>query len=212
MIVYVIKNTLNDKVYVGQTTRPIKDRWKQHVRCSKKHNYPISRAILKHGKENFTIEEIDGANSLSELNYLETHYIYKFNSLAKESGYNVLLGGNNKRMPKSVKEKISKSLKGVSKISNISKELKSKIAKENGSKTFNNFENWALANGSKWFEVYKAIKTKDKKYTRGKFIGKWLTSINCSKDLGITSSHIRNCLLNNRKQHKGYIFTYTKEK
>ena len=72
----------------------------------------ISRAIAKYGKENFTIEEIDGANSLSELNYLEKHYICKFNSLDKKCGYNVRPGGSNSTHSLSSRLKISKKAKG----------------------------------------------------------------------------------------------------
>lgn len=88
MVIYKITNTINKKVYVGQTIRPLKKRWWEHKKKSQQSDLPLYRAMRKYGKENFTIEEIDGANSQTELNYLETHYIYNLNSLTSKNGYN----------------------------------------------------------------------------------------------------------------------------
>ncbi len=93
MLVYKITNTINDKVYVGQTTQTIKKRWNGHKCDSKKRpSMLISRAIRKHGIENFTIEEIGGANNISELNYQEWLLVHKHNSL-HPNGYNMMEGG-----------------------------------------------------------------------------------------------------------------------
>ena len=94
MFIYKASNKINGKIYIGQTTVSIKKRWIDHCKPSRGKVSAISNAIQKHGRENFTIEEIDGANSLSELNYLEKYYICKFNSLSP-SGYNLQIGGNN---------------------------------------------------------------------------------------------------------------------
>lgn len=64
----------------------------------------ISSAIKKYGKENFSVEEIDGANSLSELNYLEQHYIFIFNTRCPV-GYNITNGGRNFKHSKESVEK-----------------------------------------------------------------------------------------------------------
>lgn len=90
MIIYKITNNINGKVYIGQTKQTIKKRWSQH--CSISGNMFIQRSIRKHGKENFTIEEIDGANDITELSYLEEHYIHIYNSMTP-IGYNVKKGG-----------------------------------------------------------------------------------------------------------------------
>ena len=125
MIVYKITNTLNRKIYIGQTVQSLNNRWKQHLRDSKKDlDFPIYRAIKKYGPENFRIEEIDGANSLSELNYLETHYIHRFDSLVIKNGYNILVACKNFRMPDSIKDKISKALKGKKKYNTLVKKKK----------------------------------------------------------------------------------------
>jgi group I intron endonuclease len=211
LVIYKVTNTVNDKVYIGQTIRPLSDRWKQHLRDGRSFNYPFYRAIRKYGEDSFIIEEIDGANSLSELNYLEQHYIYMFKSLTDQNGYNILPGGKNFKMPQSVRDKISNSLLGRKQIPKISKEEKSGIARVNGLKLVKD-EKWAISNGSKPFRVYKAIRVSFRKknqlsvYKKGEYVGEWLMTTECAKDLKINSGHIRSCLINTRKQHKGYLF------
>lgn len=89
LIVYKITCLITMKCYIGITSRSLKERWDSH--CCTNYCPKLSKAIKKYGKENFIIEEIDGANSLSELNYKEQHWIYKLNTI--EDGYNVLKGG-----------------------------------------------------------------------------------------------------------------------
>lgn len=78
---------------------------------SRKSGLPLYRAMRKYGIENFHIEEIDGANSQSELNYLETHYIYKNNSLTP-NGYNsTVLTSSGLKHSEETKQKISNKIK-----------------------------------------------------------------------------------------------------
>ena len=96
MIIYKITNKLNNLIYIGQTINSIKVRWNSHVSDSKRvKKHPFYNAIKKYGKENFTIEEIGGANSIAELNYQEWLLIHKNNTLWP-NGYNLKEGGDNK--------------------------------------------------------------------------------------------------------------------
>lgn len=92
MFIYKISNTINKKVYIGQTVRSIKRRFNQH--CLSKRSI-IGKAIQKYGREYFSIKEISGANSLAELNYQEWLLVYKYNSLAP-NGYNLKEGGGSR--------------------------------------------------------------------------------------------------------------------
>jgi group I intron endonuclease len=91
MIIYKIKNKINEKIYIGQTKGSIQDRFNQH--CN---NIPtdsaITAAIRKYGKENFQIEEIAKADNQEQLDVLEKTYIQLTNSLAP-NGYNLKTGG-----------------------------------------------------------------------------------------------------------------------
>ena len=106
MIIYKITNTINKKVYIGQTVRALRKRWWEHKKDSETSELPLYRAMRKYGPENFTIEEIDGANSQSELNYIELHHIYLFNSISP-NGYNLRIGGSQGTHSQETRDKIS---------------------------------------------------------------------------------------------------------
>lgn len=88
MFIYKISNSINNKVYIGQTIRPIEKRFKRHINDAI--NYVLdthfARAIRKYGKENFYIEEIDRANDQEELNLKEQYWIRYYDSV--NNGYN----------------------------------------------------------------------------------------------------------------------------
>jgi group I intron endonuclease len=117
MIIYKITNTINDKVYIGQTIVKLSDRISGHYADSKRDRITrcktkISKAIFKYGFENFHFEIIDKALSQEELNEMEEKYIKIFNSNIDKYGYNLLLGGHqNGKHSEETKAKISASLK-----------------------------------------------------------------------------------------------------
>lgn len=88
MFIYKISNNINDKVYIGQTIRPIEDRFRRHINDAINNNLDthFARAIRKYGKENFFIEEIDSAGTQDELNLKEQYWIRYFDSI--NNGYN----------------------------------------------------------------------------------------------------------------------------
>lgn len=88
MWIYKITNIQNNKVYIGQTIRPIKERFHRHINDAMNNilDTHFARAIRKYGKDNFIIEEIDNANSQDELNKKEQYWIQHYNSV--NEGYN----------------------------------------------------------------------------------------------------------------------------
>lgn len=93
MIIYKITNKKNNKVYIGQTRQTLKQRWTDHTKPSAHFCFLLKRAIEKYGKENFTIEKIDTANSIEELDSKEKNWIQHYKSYDYNFGYNRLLGG-----------------------------------------------------------------------------------------------------------------------
>jgi group I intron endonuclease len=93
-IIYLIRNTLNGKVYVGQTKNGLKGRWSDHV-YSARHGseWRIHQAIRKHGPDAFTIEQIEAAETDVELNAKETALIAVHRSCDYLHGYNMEPGG-----------------------------------------------------------------------------------------------------------------------
>ena len=88
MFIYKISNDINNKVYIGQTIRPIEDRFKRHINDAINNilDTHFARAIRKYGKENFHIEMIDSAETQEELNLKEQYWINYFDSI--NNGYN----------------------------------------------------------------------------------------------------------------------------
>lgn len=88
MIVYKITNQINGKVYIGQTTRTLKQRFERHKQdaLSNRLNTHFARAIRKYGPENFTAEIIDTAETQEELTQKEYYWIGYYH--ACENGYN----------------------------------------------------------------------------------------------------------------------------
>lgn len=98
-IIYIITNSINDKVYIGQTIQSLKDRWQGHCRkaCSRNEaEMHIKRAIFKYGKENFEIRELERCG-IEELDEKEIYYISLYNSYNK--GYNNTKGGKSGAKP-----------------------------------------------------------------------------------------------------------------
>jgi group I intron endonuclease len=110
MIIYKITNNINNKMYIGQTIRPLLKRFKEHKKranCS-----ALYEALKKYGEENFTIELIENVESINLLNEREQHWITFYNTLSP-NGYNLTSGGNNGRVSsEETKQKLSNFMKG----------------------------------------------------------------------------------------------------
>ena len=105
--IYIIKNNINSKVYIGQTINTLKHRFNQHARVAleKCNKNSIDYAIQTLGKENFWIEEIETCD-YNELDEKEIYWINFYNSF--ENGYNMTLGGQLNRPNKIDNETFSK--------------------------------------------------------------------------------------------------------
>jgi len=97
-IVYKITNLINNKIYVGLTSMPLKYRWKQHTDyASMNGTSEISKAIRQFGKENFKCEILETfftnffakAGEIYWMDKLQTNY-----KLYPDKGYNMMPGGN----------------------------------------------------------------------------------------------------------------------
>lgn len=91
MIIYKMTNKVNGKVYIGQTTRRLDERTKEHIRHNK---MIVDKAIQKYGIENFTVEQIDLAENINELNQKEMYWIERYDCITPK-GYNQCYGGDN---------------------------------------------------------------------------------------------------------------------
>ena len=94
MIIYLATNILNNKKYIGITTKTLEHRMKIHKKDSVNKNTYFYRAIRKYGFENFKWEVIDTANTIDELHEKEKYYIALYDTFDnKNKGYNSTSGG-----------------------------------------------------------------------------------------------------------------------
>lgn len=101
--IYKVTNKENGKIYIGQTTRTIEERWNEHTRNAFHDNNleyqnKFHRAIRKYGDGGFIIEEQESFDAPDMealhklLNDAETKWILFYDS--KDNGYNSSLGGD----------------------------------------------------------------------------------------------------------------------
>lgn len=99
--IYIIKNTINNKVYIGQTRTSVNQRWSEHLRHAKYGDQVINRAMRKYGIDKFYIETLEICD-IKVLDEREMYYIDLYNSTDKSKGYNVSLGGNTPKFKRKV--------------------------------------------------------------------------------------------------------------
>ena len=90
MWIYKITNIQNNKIYIGQTIRPVQERINRHFNDALNNiiDTHFARAIRKWGKDNFIYEIIDTAETQEELNIKEQKYIRLFQATNSDYGYN----------------------------------------------------------------------------------------------------------------------------
>jgi group I intron endonuclease len=185
--IYVITNLLNQKKYVGLTTKSLKERFQAHLNKAIIERSAVQRAIKKYGKENFIIEELDIAHSKEELYKKEEFWISKLNTFLGY-GYNLTNGGGGiTEMSQEIKDKISKSKTGksVPKLKGLkrSKDQKLYISRQMGSRP---------------------VKGTHKE--TGKVI--YLDYVTQGREYNFNPSLISAVIYGKRSHHKGYIFEY----
>jgi hypothetical protein len=179
--IYIIKNTINNKVYVG-SSQDIKRRFylHKHYLNKKQHaNIHLQTAWDLYGGDNFTFEILELISDKNLLADKEVYYINYYSSINREKGYNICqdttapmrsrthssesiekmkkakIGKNNSFYGKhhsiETKEKISIAKKGV----RLSEEIKNKIISKS---LFQNGENHLKAKMT--FEIANIIRKK----------------------------------------------------
>jgi len=110
--IYRITNTVNGKVYIGQTNNPPL-RWSQHKSNAKydRGHQVITRAITKYGANVFEFEVIATCRTQDDVDFVEEQVIQEYDSRNPEKGYNVDVGGNTSPRTPEIVAKISAALK-----------------------------------------------------------------------------------------------------
>lgn len=111
-LIYKITNTINNKIYIGQTARTLSQRKSEYFKDRYKSNEHLKNAFEKYGKNKFTFEEIDYAQNIEELNEKEIYWIKFYNCVDKTIGYNLHEGGRNCLLSDETKKKLSDTRRG----------------------------------------------------------------------------------------------------
>ena len=101
--IYIHKNKINGKIYVGQTCQKVEYRWnkgKGYDTC------PLFfKAIQKYGWDNFEHIILEENLTKEEANVKEQYYISLYKSNDRIFGYNIQSGGNNHTVTDDSREK-----------------------------------------------------------------------------------------------------------
>lgn len=118
--IYKITNP-KGKIYIGQSV-DINRRWNEHKYSNKEELIKLYRSFKKYGWENHLFEIIEEC-SLELLNEREIYWGLFYNTLDKNKGLNLRLGGNRGIWSEESKNKLSNSRKGFK----FTKESKEKM-------------------------------------------------------------------------------------
>ena len=104
--IYIIRNYINSKVYIGQAVDPQK-RFDGHIHNSmaRSERSAIDSAIKKYGAENFYYEILE--EKTADYNESEKYWIRFFNSISP-NGYNILAGGEDPPVRRGIENNRSK--------------------------------------------------------------------------------------------------------
>ena len=207
--IYIIRNTINDHVYVGQTTRDIETRWKEHLRhINQDKKQILGYAMTKYGKDNFFIEQLEECDD-ALLDEREQYWISHFDSF--NDGYNATLGGaNNFTMSSKVQEVLD--------IWNQGKTV-NKIVEETGLNV-ETVRSYLNKNGITHEDIRaranQAIKKSRSKPVlqfdlEGNFVREWESTMAAERALGINHRNISAVCNGKRKTCEKFIWKYKGE-
>lgn len=135
--IYKITNSINGKIYVGQTFRNVQERFKEHLRMGRKEEVGYKSllyyAIKKYGKDAFSVDTLEECPD-DKLNEREIYWIDTLGTC--ENGYNISRGVQ--KEPKYHSADILRlwqqgyCTKEISNIVDISKQIVIKRLRENG--------------------------------------------------------------------------------
>lgn len=172
--IYILKNKINGKVYIGQTWRDLNKRWESGY--GYRNCIYLNNAIQKHGKENFYYEILTFCSTQESADFIEDYFITKYNSTNSDKGYNIRRGGSIGKLSENTKAKISFSLRGKThseetkiKMSKTSKLRKVNVGKKASKETKNKLSLARLGNKSNTGKsLSEETKNKISKFSKGK--------------------------------------------
>lgn len=211
-IIYLLTNKINNKKYVGQTSRPLNLRINEHKKKKSNRKSRICLAIQKYGFENFNVEELCSCKTRDDANFLEILLIKQLNTTNRYIGYNATDGGDGPIVD-SISENhrrlnISKALMGkkmsLETRQNMSKAKKGKPSPRKGLKASDKTR-------KKLSDSHKGQIPGNCRpigaFKNGQLMLSYPNMTICAKD-GFYHQMIRKCITGKFKQYKGYTWQY----
>ena len=124
--VYMHRNKINNKVYIGQTGTSVEDRWqngKGYKGCTL-----FERAIKKYGWDNFEHIILEDNLTRDEIGQAENNFIALYDSTNPEKGYNISTGGESGHVGVKMSDETRKRMSEARKGKPFSQEHKDKIS------------------------------------------------------------------------------------
>jgi hypothetical protein len=211
-IIYKAQNIENGIVYIGATTDSMDQRKLDHIeRAIRGETGKFQEAISTYGAGAFSWEQIDTASSIDELAYKEKQYIYEYK--AKEEGYNSDEGGGFKKTVYQYKLQDGSlinfydCLQDAGNAVNATKQDISRACLS-VNQTFKGFY-WSY----EYLEPFKSKNDKRKKEVfqysiDGKFIAKYNSVAEASRQTGLSKTCISRVCRGERERSKGFIWKY----
>lgn len=129
--IYKIRNLLNSKIYIGQSTN-INNRFRVHrFKINKNIKHPLQSAFKKYGIDNFEFNIIERVADINKLNEREQYWLDHYQSYNRDFGYNLrsnCISNRGYKHTNETKEKMSIFRKGR-KRKPLSEEHKLKLSK-----------------------------------------------------------------------------------
>ena len=213
-IIYKVTHKQSGRVYIGCTKINIHERKLDHIsRMRRDEKGAFQEAIGTYGANAFTWEQIDTANSVNDLAQKEKDYIKKYDSV--ESGFNQDSGGGFK---KNVYQYSIPDGKLIGKYDCLQSAANAvSVAKQNismaclgGNKTCKGYW-WSYSSSflSSPIQVHDNRKKEVHQLTLElKFVKKYNSVAEASKNTGISKSCIAKCCRGERKTSKGFKWKY----
>ena len=201
--VYMHKNKINNKVYIGQTGTSVEDRW-QNGRGYKGCTL-FERAIQKYGWDNFEHIILEDNLTREEVGRSERKFIMLYDSTNPEKGYNISTGGESGhigvKMSDEVRKKMSEARKGVP----FSQEHKDKISEALKGRTISEEQKQKIIESNSMSVVQLS--------KNGDFIREYISSEEASRITGINASNISasSRSLNHNKTAGGFLWIKSSE-
>ena len=207
--IYKITNKIDSKIYIGQTTQNLEDRWKGHLKERNNCRY-LKSALKKYGTENFEFQLI--CITFDDcLDDMEIKYIDFFNCLVP-NGYNLRLGGNSGRHNEETKRKIAEALKNRYKNGLVHPQFGKHPSEETRKKLSEAKKGKKHSQKSVEKRIITQRNKRNQKIIQFDLQGNKLNSFDSCKEagkyIGTTASNICMCLKGKTKTAKGYIWKY----